>query len=445
MCAGLAFVVLADQWFAAYHLDGPVTASDFQDYCVGLYATVTDQPELFPARRSRLAAVPASWFVGRGVQGALGAGAWVSSWALGAGLFLWARSLSSRTGGALAVLLALSFRAVVLHPRMLTFYPTLDAVFVLSAAAAAAALLRPTTVRVALAGLGVGACLLIDVRGVIWAAPFAVAGGIAAASSPHPVRNLVVLAAPVGLAWGAGGWAYPPHALSLEAQLDPRGLVDRAEGVHLDLTTLEQSSAWLPGHGPPRVLALVRALLDSRHAAASGASEQWAVYELLAGRWLGSAWLGLVALVGSSVKRARPWVQWRAVCAVGLSASPFLLAWVTAPNAVELQLRFVSQFLVLLPVVLGAAMGAWIARAPARVRRGGRPPLRSVLQAASLAFVSLLVFGVVPSALGPAHMTQGPVQHPNIVDMERVDAPDEVARGEPAFQVCRQAYDALGR
>lgn len=445
MVTGLAFVLLADGWFSHYHLAGSLTASDFQDYCAGLYAHTTDQMALFPARRSRLAAVPASWFIDRGISGALSAGAWLGSWALGAGIYLWARSLSSRTGGALAVLLALSFRAVVLHPRMLTFYPTLDAVFVLSAAAATAAVLRPTSLRILLAGVGVGACLIIDVRGVIWAAPFAVAGGIAVATSPHPLRNLGLLVAPVGLAWGAGAWTYPPHALSLEAQLDPRGLVDRADGVHLDLAALQQSSAWLPGHGPPRVVALVRALLGSRHAAASGAFEQSALYELLAGRWLSTAWVALAALVASGLKRERPWLNWRLVCGLGLSSAPFLLAWVTAPNAVELQLRFVSQFLVLLPVVLGAALGAWIERAPRRLKRGGRPPLRDALQAVALGVVALLVFGVLPSPLGPTHVTQGPLQFPAIVDVERVDAPDDVARAEPTFQVCRQAYDALGR
>ena len=88
-----------------------------------------------------------------------------------------------------------------------------------------------------LAGMGIGAVLLVDVRGLMWALPLLGGAGLAAVwgvkkdEDVEPrvmwTRRGLLLAAlvlPIVVSYQLGTWAYPAHTTSLELQLDLRPL-----------------------------------------------------------------------------------------------------------------------------------------------------------------------------------------------------------------------------
>ena len=126
---------------------------------------------------------------------------------------------------------------MVLLGRMLSFYPEIIASFVLAAAATPWAIRLRTPVTMVLSGLSIGAVLLVDVRGLMWALPFL--GGAAAAaiigagsdeSQVSPKRwirrckLILCLMIPVAVSYPLGEWAFPANTTSLETQLDLRPL-----------------------------------------------------------------------------------------------------------------------------------------------------------------------------------------------------------------------------
>ena len=166
--AGGIFAWASRDWLSLVHLTGPVTASDFHDYCLGVLSLRDGDPALWPPRRSRLAAVLAvPW---EGVASSLSRSALLASVLVGGGLFAWAREVGGRWAGPAAVGVALALAPLTVLPRMWSFYPTLTATFVVSAALVAAAVRRGGAWLLP-GALGVAACLLVDVRGVFWAAP----------------------------------------------------------------------------------------------------------------------------------------------------------------------------------------------------------------------------------------------------------------------------------
>ena len=48
---GVLDAVLAEYWFAPFHLGGSWTAADFQDYCAGVWSLWTGDESVFPEKR----------------------------------------------------------------------------------------------------------------------------------------------------------------------------------------------------------------------------------------------------------------------------------------------------------------------------------------------------------------------------------------------------------
>ena len=83
-----------------------------------------------------------------------------------------------------------------------------------------------TPVTALICGLGIAGCLLIDVRGVVWAVPFWI-GGICLLSFNVKASNVLsalLLHLPIWGSWFGAWWIYSPNASSLEKQLDVRPL-----------------------------------------------------------------------------------------------------------------------------------------------------------------------------------------------------------------------------
>ena len=190
---GLFIAPLAVAWLAPF--TAPSTRAlgspDFGEYCwhVGLY--VFDAIHEWGVNRSKLAGLPAGLLAPTlGVLDSLLVSAIASHAVIIASVYIWARALHGRSAGVAAALLLGAVGPLSVIGRMVTFYPEVTAGLALASAGAACALRWRTPFTIALASLGAGIALLIDVRGLLWALP---AVGLAL---------LAVLIGPRGRWWG---------------------------------------------------------------------------------------------------------------------------------------------------------------------------------------------------------------------------------------------------
>ena len=381
--------------------------ADFVDYCVGVLAfdPAHEDPGRglqFPHKRSRAAlALPALLAGPLGIVDGLLVASALSAAALFAGLSLWGRALGGprlgASAGPAAALLALAMAPLVTLPRHLGTYPVTAAAFVLAAGAGAAALTRPSVGRCFGAGLGAGLCLLIDARGLVWAPAPLLLGALGALRLPGARKLLggLALAGALGASHRAGAWAYPPHANSLEEQLDVRPLLYKAgaRGPAVDPPwTLPSRFVW--GRSPLSALPdTARTLGDQRQISRPAASrsinsEQAREAQVLP--WLRALAVGAPVAGLALLAARRGW----ALLALGVSAAPFLVVLHGLSDVVELQPRFFTQALPAVALVLGLAAAPLI-ELPGRLL--GRPGLRW----AALYLLLLMVVGRVPGPLGP--------------------------------------------
>jgi hypothetical protein len=158
-----------------------------------------------------------------GVVDGLGWTAALSMIVLGTGLYTWARAIHSRWAGVYTLVFALSMAPIVVLGRTLTFYPEYVAVFCLSAGLVCVALRYRNLLNLGIAALSVGLCLLIDVRGIVWAAPSFVALCLVYLPQGRKKGALhaLVLFCALGLSWWAGRYAYSADHTSLDDQANP--------------------------------------------------------------------------------------------------------------------------------------------------------------------------------------------------------------------------------
>ena len=426
---GLLGAVVADQWFGGFHLGGPWTSSDFQDYCAGVWSLWTDVPEAFPVKRSRLAGVLAAWTGADDVVTALQRGAWLGAAGGFVGLAAWARVLGGRGAAVVAVVLAWAVAPLVLGSRMYTFYPAMNAVLVGGSAVVAGAVVQPRRATLAAAGAAVGLALCIDVRGVLWAGPWLLAlAAVGLRPAPDRGLRLLSLAVPVALSFGLGAWAFPAEALSLEQQLDVRPLAAFRAGGEETRAAWDYGSRFVWGQSAPwAVVGTVGFLLANQRAAPSTLGELTDFAPIVSAHL--DPWLPplAVGLLGAAVlMRRRPWPA----LALGATTLPFLLALVAARSSVELQLRFLSQALVVVPLVVGVAAG--------RALDAGQSRARVVAGAVAVAVLALAVFGAVPSPLSPRAEWRR-TWPPNTLDYMRTTHHNAYTHLRPAFRTCRVA------
>ncbi|MEE2750226.1 MAG: hypothetical protein VX519_02250 [Myxococcota bacterium] len=386
--SGCLLLVASETWLADRYMSGPSTSADFQDYCWGILSSLESDSELWPAKRSRFAALPALFLAEPlGILGALRRAAQLATVLVGFGLFGWARLLAGRTAGLSAIGIALALAPMCLLPKMLSFYPFMTAVLVLGGLMTTRGLLSSSPKGLLWVGTACALALCVDVRGLVWAVPWGLAGIWRASTSQKPKLALTCLLIPIVLSAPIGRWAYPEHALSLESQMDARPLFYKAgstdpthappyeyggEFVWGRSTPLEwpatvafvtqQANLEPPADFPPKN---TRFIVDNR-------------VRPLIPIWIGSALFALIAL-------GRPRGPALALVA---SVAPFALAFRGQLELAEIFLRFQAQLLPGLCILLGVCIGATLERLPL-------PKRLSWAQApAVLILLMLLVSGV---------------------------------------------------
>lgn len=390
---------------SAFHVHPAFFSSDFLDYCLAM-ATLEDPAlELWPDRRSRAAALLSWPFLGRGVVPGLYMGTQLALVLTGAGIYQWARSLAGPLAGVVAVLLGVAMGPNMGALRMLSFYPTLTATMVFAGLMVAMAWTRARPQDFLGLGLSVGACLLVDVRGALWAVPALLSGLAAVGFSDirwgarrwgRPLA-LVLLLLPVALSWPVAELAYPEHAVTLEGQLDVSNLTNTPEfGEDL-------MSGFVWGSSPPSEwLDSARTLLTERDKALALIPDNARLQPPGArnAHVLPWRWPALLALVSGGVFLVR---RPRVLAGLTLSLLPFGVALYGALNGLDLQLRFLSHIAPALAVLLGVGLAlpaqfladAWVCRDP---RRGRAVRATQVL---GVGLLALAVYGLLPSPLAP--------------------------------------------
>lgn len=221
---GSLFALLSCTWFSRFHLTGPTLSSDFYDFCSAVSNYRADDIASFSQDRSFLAAwLPAKIAQSKGVVDGLGWTAVISMVVLGVGLYTWGRALHSRWAGAYTLVAALTIAPLVILGRTLTFYPEYVAVFSLSAGLVCLALRFSNWINLLLASASIGLCLLIDVRGVVWAVPsfFALCLVYLPVGWKKGLLHGAMLWAVLGASWWAGRLAYTSDSTSLDDQSNP--------------------------------------------------------------------------------------------------------------------------------------------------------------------------------------------------------------------------------
>ena len=275
---------------------------------------------------------------------------------LAAGLYLWGRALHSRLAGVAAALASCALAPLLLLSRMMSFYPETTAVFTLAAGLTAVAVRFTSPVSLAIASLGAVLCLLVDLRGLLFALCFLVLILLAAARAPRrrwPAR-LAIPALVLGLGWTAADHAYLPQTASLETQVDlKRRLLDRGIAVPAALEEpLETAYVW--GRSDPREIPQTLLGLQRQ----SAALQSGVLMDETAQRHLDAylrPWTPLLSgalLVGALGISFGALRWWRLLTLVG-TAAPFVVA---LKGAVELQrafLRFLATGEPIMALILG--------------------------------------------------------------------------------------------
>jgi len=403
----------------------PYIAPNFGEYCeiLGLWSQPDGEWKAQPLRRSMFASLPAHLFVeSLGVIDALGTGALLCAVVLGASLYLWACALGGRLAGIMAVVAALTTESLPLMTRHFTFYPAIIACFALSSALCAWATMAEHRTRPAAllcAATGLGASLLVDVRGIIWAAPMLLLLlFITVRTSDRRKRCLclLLLCAPLWTShqfgeWNAGGM----QVVSLEEQVDVRPLahIHGARGPGLE-PPFDYPSRFFWGVSKltelPETLQFLANQLDvpGVNDVRSVRSLETKLFENKIAPWeRGAIAAFILVLVGM---RKNP----RALLALVLTGIPYAAAQLGVHAHHEVRVRFLMQTFPLLAVLYGLATSqvlAWLlqgvghTQSTARALQARRAPLSSPLWPVMGGLLALLctanAAGWIP---GPLHM-----------------------------------------
>ena len=433
--------MLAFGLFDEHIVGGVYTSSDFTEYC-SIVARVRDGDWPEHSQRSLLAAWPSARLAGRGLLDGMALSGLLFSGAFTLGLYLWGRALQGPVAGVAAVLLAGTLAPLVLLSHDLSFYPEVVAVFTLGAAATCAALRWRGWATQALLGIAIGACLLVDVKGLIWALPFTGLGLLAAVVVPRraPVR-LIALILPIALSYPLGRVAYPVYASSLESQANISQRMDEV-GLDFDASRLRWDTDFVWGRSNPLfipyTLHTVWALGQGVHPDYGGeqgpARWAWTV------KGLRLEWgAGLLVLVLLLIRRRDPWL---ALALLG-TAVPFAAG---LESAQRLHQSFPRHLSTGLPFAIVWGGVAWSALLDGLPRQDLALRVRGLRPLLGLAVLAAMVWGFLPTSLSPTAPWRHKLSSENgdirrMVDLRAPDLKPE----EPARRRDRACFQGLDR
>lgn len=453
--------------FARYGLaPQPLLCTDFHEYCASVGALILDHPAGVSPQRSPIAFLPSA-VLGKllGLVDGMAVAALLAMAVIGASLYLWGRALHGRVAGVLAVILSTALTPLVSLSRTLSLYPELAATFTFGAAACALALRFGTPLALLAAGIGAGACFLVEGRGLFWGLSY-LGLALLAALWPRPDRpgrwlpdtvlGLGAVLAPVALSWWLGH-RFLGGVACLEQVMDPASRVYQSGLEMLPVAGAEVvRSCFVWGRSSP--LELPRTLGWLAQQSARVPPETWQTVEvrrnlaLLVGPLqpliLGGSVLAVLGMLRGPQRLAR-------LAALLGTAVPFVAALVGAVRLQRAHIHYLSTPAPLAALVLGLGVAvllhggaglpvldaAW-RRVMARVPAPPRPTL--VREALCVLLVVLLATGTLPSVLSPVASWRVPYRH-DIKHMQAMlfdgDEGPEHAAGVTVNPACRLLLD----
>ena len=270
---GLVFALvlgLSTLWISTWYSKQPFFESDFSEYCVGVIEMEKDWvANETPPKRSRLAALlPTLSTQVAGVMNGFALSSILSTGLIFVLVYVWGSALGGLGAGIFSTGILWMMAPMVLLPRFLTYYPQIVLATVFGAAGLALWGRYRTPLTAFICGVGVAVCLLIDVRGVVWALPFWI-GGVCLLSFNVKASNVLsglLLHLPIWASWFAAWWVYPSNASSLEKQLDVRPLYvgfDESNPLFQPPWEIESSFVW-GWFNPTEIFDTVRFIFDQR-------------------------------------------------------------------------------------------------------------------------------------------------------------------------------------
>lgn len=217
---GIVVALVWTFWLGPLHLTGPWTGADFPSYCTSLESLRHGRTApWYEMRAVSSGLLPAVFSTRLGVVDGLAFGSIVAAFGVGAGLYAWGWAVGGWPLGVAIVGMASALAPMTILPRSLSFYPEITAALVLGTAATACAARLRTPAALVGGAVGVGLCMLIDARGLLWGLADLVVLLLAVPFSrgSWPAR-LAAVVVPIGVAWALGGPAYAP-SLSLGQQV----------------------------------------------------------------------------------------------------------------------------------------------------------------------------------------------------------------------------------
>lgn len=448
--AGMVFGALTTWILSAQYVTGPACAPDFFEYCQALLFLDGDHP-VFPDKRSRFAAIlPYFYSTQFGILDGLAMAGVVCACITGSALFLWARLLGGRTAGILCLGFAASMAPLAAMPRFLAFYPEISAGLCLAAAATVAAILSPSWTRLSLAGAGIGVCLLLDVRSLLWALPYLAATAFTAVIHTGSLRTrtlrVFVLLLPIVASYLAGGHAFGPEANSLEEQIDIRPLfhgewVKQGQAIPKEFEPPHSlNTAYVWGRSSPlEIPSTIQFIWEQRSLESSVTSPLPSPSSTSLERhdnWTGVSWMGWFVCLAVLIRKPK------AMLALAVSVFPFWMSLRSIGGMAEDSARFYIHALPGTAILLAVGMGAAIQQIP-RWTGLKMPQWARATVLCSLLLAMLLSW--IPSWMAPDATWRSPLtcwDRPLIRDLPEantatttVSRPQEAECAEAVYQI----------
>ena len=438
---------LSTLWTYTWYTSLSFFESDFAEYCVAVIEMNEDLTQAdIPPKRSRLAALlPAMLSKVTGIMNGFALSSILSTVLTFLFVFVWATALGGVGAGIYSVGILSVMTPMVLMPHFLTFYPPIVCATVFAAAGLALWGRFRTPVTACMCGLGIATCLLIDVRGVVWAVPFWI-GGVCLLSFNVKAQNVLsalLLHIPIWCSWFGGWWSYSSNASSLEKQLDVRPLYvgfDESNPLFQPPWTVDSGFVW-GWFEPVQILDTVAFIWTQRsypvpeafldwQLAADGPRDEIAYWTLAMG-------IGLIGSLVTMLFRTFGKGKVERVLLLLCTLSPFLLLFHSLQSMVEQHIRFYMHTMPGIAVVVGVGMAI---RPPSKfaLKWWYRVPLRLRIGTWLLA-VSGLIYGLHFSQMSPfyAHAEWRHAWRLNATDWSRmVNMQQSIETLKPYEQVC---------
>ncbi len=348
LSAGVA--LLCAFHLAPFHLEWPVVGRDFVQVCAETAAIRDGTPSIYPQRTPTSGMLPGLLARRLGIVDGLLVGALLSCAAMIGAVYLWARALADQRAAAAAAVLVAALPPLAVLPRMVHFYPEIIAVLTGCMALSAAAARWPGWGSALLAGIGAGAALLVDGRGLPWA-------GAALLVAAVGTRRWSVLLLPgVAASHLLAGRLLPANTPRLETQIG--WFIRDLGGVPPTLPPRDAQFLW--GHSALSDLPGTLAWMLAAHAPQAPGNA--ALRAIHIDPWLPLLLAGLLA--GCLALRRTP----GRLAVLAVTAAPFIAALVGAATG-QVSPRHLALAWPFAPVVLG--VGLSLVRAHPAVLCGG--------------------------------------------------------------------------